>query len=70
MFDMLQFNQSPQQGWNPIEADGYMFIDCLWVSGSFKGHGYSNDQLGICIADSREKGKRDYIFCAPQTRWG
>lgn len=56
MFDMLQFSQSPQQGWNPIEADGYRLIDCLWVSGSFKGHGYSNDQLGICVADSREKG--------------
>ena len=28
--------------WAPIDAPGYMFIDCLWVSGSFKGHGYSN----------------------------
>ena len=34
-----------------------MFIDCLWVSGSFKGHGYSNDLLNECILDSREKGK-------------
>ena len=59
-----------ENAWNPIDADGYMFIDCLWVSGSFKGHGYSNDLLGACVADSREKGKRDYIFCAPQTRWG
>ena len=44
--------------WNPIEAPGYMFIDCLWVSGSFKGHGYSNDLLYACIEDSKEKGKR------------
>ena len=43
--------------WNPICADGYMYIDCLWVSGAFKGHGYSNDLLNECIRDSREKGK-------------
>ena len=44
--------------WNPIDADGYIYIDCLWVSGSFKGHGYSNDLLGECVRDSREKGKQ------------
>ncbi len=47
-----------ENAWNPIDAEGYMYIDCLWVSGSFKGHGYSNDLLNACIADSREKGKR------------
>jgi predicted GNAT family acetyltransferase len=35
-----------------------MYIDCLWVSGSFKGHGYSNDLLSACIEDSKEKGKK------------
>ena len=44
--------------WNPLEADGYMYIDCLWVSGSFKGHGYSNDLLGTCIEDSKAKGRK------------
>ncbi len=47
-----------EKAWNPIDADGYMYIDCLWVSGSFKGHGYSNDLLGACIADSKSKGKK------------
>ena len=47
-----------ENAWNPIDAEGYMYIDCLWVSGSFKGHGYSNDLLGACIADSRDKGKK------------
>ncbi len=46
-----------ENAWVPITADGYMYIDCLWVSGSFKGHGYSNDLLGACISDSKEKGK-------------
>ena len=46
-----------ENAWNPIDADGYTFIDCLWVSGSFKGHGYSNDLLDACVADSRESGR-------------
>ncbi len=46
-----------ENAWVPIEAAGYTYIDCLWVSGSFKGHGYSNDLLEACIRDSREKGK-------------
>ena len=47
-----------ENAWNPIVAEGYMYIDCLWVSGSFKGHGYSNDLLSACIKDSKEKGKK------------
>ncbi len=68
--DGLVFLKSTQRGkcfieyipaenaWNPIVADGYMYIDCLWVSGSLKGHGYSNDLLGECIRDSKNKGKK------------
>lgn len=44
--------------WVPIEADGYMHINCFWVSGSLKGHGYSNDLLAACIQDAKEKGKK------------
>lgn len=47
-----------ENAWNPLDADGYTYIDCLWVSGSFKGHGYSNDLLGECIADSKKQGKK------------
>ena len=47
-----------EHAWNPLIADGYMYIDCLWVSGSFKGHGYSNDLLDECILDSKRKKKK------------
>ncbi len=47
-----------ENAWNPIEADGYMYIDCLWVAGSFKGNGFSTDLLNACIEDSKNKGKR------------
>ncbi len=46
-----------ENAWNPIEAKGYMYIDCLWVAGSFKGNGYSSDLLNACIEDSKSKGK-------------
>ena len=46
-----------EYAWIPVWADGYMVVNCLWVSGSLKGHGYSNDLLEACVADSREKGK-------------
>lgn len=47
-----------EYAWVPIEADGYMHINCFWVSGQFKGQGYSNELLDACICDSKAKGKR------------
>ena len=47
-----------EKAWCPIEAEGYMFIDCFWVSGQLKGQGNSNLLLDECIKDSREKGKK------------
>jgi predicted GNAT family acetyltransferase len=34
-----------------------MHINCFWVSGQFKGHGYANQLLGECIADAQRGGK-------------
>lgn len=47
-----------EYAWVPIEADGYMHINCFWVSGSLKGHGYSNELLKACMNDAKEKGKK------------
>ena len=58
-----------ENAWNPIDADGYMYIDCLWVSGSLKGHGYSNDLLEACIEDSKAQGKKGLcILCAAKKK--
>ncbi len=53
-----------EKAWNPILAPGYMHIDCLWVSGSFKGHGYSDDLLNRCIMDSKEKERKGLCILA------
>lgn len=47
-----------ENAWMPIEAGGYMYINCFWVSGQLKGNGYANQLLEECIRDSKEKGKK------------
>lgn len=50
-----------EYAWAPIEADGYMYIDCLWVAGQFKGQGYSSVLLEECIRDSKSRGKKGLV---------
>ena len=56
--------------WAPIEADGYMYINCLWVSGQFKGHGYSTWLLDKCIEDAKEKGKKGLVILSSKKKMG
>ena len=59
-----------EYAWAPVIADGYMYIDCLWVSGQFKGHGYSNQLLEECIRDSKEKGKKGLVALSSKKKMG
>ncbi len=59
-----------EYAWAPVEADGYMYIDCLWVSGQFKGHGYSNLLLEQCIRDSEKKGKKGLVVLSSKKKAG
>ena len=43
-----------EKAWKPVHAPGYMFIDCLWVAGSYKGQGLGTRLLEECIEDSKE----------------
>lgn len=47
-----------EYAWVPIEAAGYLYINCLWIAGSMKGHGYSNDLLDECMRDAKAQGKK------------
>lgn len=46
-----------ENAWCPITADGYMHINCFWVSGQYQGQGHANELLSYCIEDARAKGK-------------
>jgi N-acetylglutamate synthase-like GNAT family acetyltransferase len=57
-----------KKAWAPIEAPGYMYIDCLWVSGQFKGQGYSNILLEECIRDCKEKGMKGLVVLSSKKK--
>ena len=57
-----------EYAWVPIEAEGYMHINCFWVSGSCKGHGYANDLLEACITDAKSKGKLGLTIIASKKK--
>lgn len=57
-----------ENAWVPISADGYIFIDCLWIAGSMKGHGYSNDLLNECIRDAESQGKKGVCILSAEGR--
>ncbi len=42
--------------WKPIIGKNYMVINCLWVSGKFKGQGYAQKLLELCLEDAKAKG--------------
>lgn len=57
-----------ENAWAPIDAPGYMYIDCLWVSGQHKGHGYSNLLLNECIRDAKEKRKKGLVILSAKKK--
>ena len=57
-----------ENAWVPIIADDYIYINCLWVSGSLKGHGYSSDLLSECIKDAKEQGKKGVCILSSDGR--
>ena len=57
-----------ENAWVPMEAPGYLYINCLWVSGSMKGHGYSNDLLDECIRDAKAQGRKGLCILSSEKR--
>ena len=57
-----------EYAWVPIEAKGYLYIDCFWVSGAFKGHGYANELLEHCIAEGKKQGKLGICVISSQKK--
>lgn len=59
-----------ENAWTPLEAEGCLHINCLWVSGSLKGHGYSNDLLDECIRDAKEEGRKGLTILSSAKKKG
>lgn len=50
-----------EHAWYPVDAPGYLFIDCFWVSGQYKGKGLSNGLLEACLQDAKAQGKHGVV---------
>ena len=57
-----------ENAWNPLIAKDYMYIDCLWVAGSFKGNGYAGDLWNYCINDAKSKGKKGLCILSSEKK--
>lgn len=57
-----------EMAWVPVEAPGYMFINCFWISGKYKGQGFSNLLLEECIQDSKDKGKMGLVILSSKKK--
>lgn len=59
-----------EKAWCPLIADGYMHINCFWVSGMYKGKGYANQLLEQCIEDAKAQGKCGITIVASEKKRG
>lgn len=57
-----------ENAWIPIEAGGYIYINCLWIAGAMKGHGYSDDLISECIRDAKETEKKGICILSSEGR--
>ena len=59
-----------ENAWHPLLADGYMHINCLWVSGALKGHGYSSELMAECVRDAKAQGRRGLCILSSAKKKG
>ena len=57
-----------ENAWVPIRAEGWLYIDCLWIAGALKGHGYANELLGECMRDAAARGKAGVCILSAEGR--
>ncbi|KMT23373.1 N-acetyltransferase [Clostridium cylindrosporum] len=57
-----------ENAWSPIEANGYIFINCLWVSGKYKGQGYANKLLEECINDTKLWNRKGLVILSSKKK--
>ncbi len=50
-----------EKGWVPVEAPGYMLINCFWVSGQFKNQGHGKDLYQECVNDAKDQDKNGIV---------
>lgn len=58
-----------ETAWVPINGENYLYIYCLWVSGSYKGKGYAKALLQYCIDDAKSRHKAGIcVLCSKKKK--
>lgn len=50
-----------EKAWIPVDALGYLMINCFWVSGKYKGNGHAKALLQSAIEDAKAQGKNGLV---------
>ena len=50
-----------EKAWTPVDASGYLMINCFWVSGQYKGKGFAKALLESVIDDAAAQGKEGLV---------
>lgn len=58
-----------QYAWRGVDADGYMFIHCLWVVGKSKGKNFGEVLLNECIQDAKKQKMNGVAVLVSDDNW-
>lgn len=58
-----------EKGWIPITASNYLLINCLWVSGQYKGLGYGKALVQLALDDAKAQGKDGLVTVAGSNKF-
>jgi len=55
--------------WRAVDAEGYMFVHCIWVAGKSKGKGYATLLLSECMKDAEKTEMQGVASVASEGNW-
>jgi len=55
--------------WRAVDAEGYMFVHCIWVAGKSKGKGYATLLLNECMKEARKTEMKGVAALASEGNW-
>ncbi|MFC1639437.1 hypothetical protein ACFL3B_01580 [Gemmatimonadota bacterium] len=58
-----------EYAWRAVDAQGYMFVHCLWVVGQSKGKGFASALLDECLCDAKVAKMEGVAMLTSEKNW-
>jgi ribosomal protein S18 acetylase RimI-like enzyme len=58
-----------EHAWRAVNAEGFMFIHCVWIVGQSRGKGYAIMLLNECIKDAKGSGMKGVVALTSERNW-